>query len=72
MTIEQTPIIDNVLRTITVTDQINVTEDVWVTINGALGLTSEDITIDGNIITIPEAVPVDFLGDVIVVLYTTL
>lgn len=69
MIIEEELIIDNILRTITVSNLIDETSDVWVMVNGVIGLTVEDISISGNTITIPEIEPIDFLGDKLIVMY---
>jgi hypothetical protein len=73
MTIDNNPTIDSNNYTFTVENEIDTSEDVSIFINGALGITLDDITdITDNIITVDGSLNIDYTNDLFYIMYTSL
>jgi len=73
MKIDITPTLDEANLTITVSENIDSTEEVSIMINGLMGLVSEDIQdITDNIITLKENFNLDWINDSFEIIYTAI
>jgi hypothetical protein len=73
MTIDITPVLDEDNLTMTVTDNIDTSEEVSIMINGLIALTNEDFEdITDNVITLKEDFNIYWDYDSIQIMYTSL
>ncbi len=72
MTIDNNPTLDSDNNTFTVQDNIDTSEEVCISINGLIGITSDDITdITDNVITVKNSLDIDYNNDIFYVMYTS-
>jgi len=72
MTIDNNPTIDADNKTFTVENNIDTDEETVIFVNGALGITLDDITdITDDKITVNDSLDIDFNNDEFYVIYTS-